>query len=50
MSQGNTLLHEIFDVELEEKRVRVCDLKLSSIEKVLLLKYCDAIAILGRTN
>lgn len=34
--QGNTLLHEIFDVELEEKRVRVCDLKLSSIEKRML--------------
>ena len=34
--QGNTLLHDIFDVELEEKRVRVCDLKLSKAEKVLL--------------
>lgn len=32
--QGNNLLHEIFEVELEEKRVRVCDLKLSQTEKV----------------
>ncbi|KAG0583280.1 hypothetical protein KC19_3G123300 [Ceratodon purpureus] len=31
--QGNVLLHEIFEVELEEKRVRVCELKLSSVEK-----------------
>lgn len=34
--QGNTLLHEIFGVELEEKRVRVCDMNLSRVEKKML--------------
>jgi len=43
--QGNTLLHEIFEVELEEKRVRVCDLKLSQVEKVFSSQCIDHVLI-----
>lgn len=47
--QGNTLLQEIFKVELEESRVRVRDLKLNQVEKVLMFKFrpCFAFVFVG---
>uniref|UniRef100_A0A7I4A9E2 Interferon-related developmental regulator N-terminal domain-containing protein n=1 Tax=Physcomitrium patens TaxID=3218 RepID=A0A7I4A9E2_PHYPA len=47
--QSNILLHEIFDVELEEKRVRVCDLQLNPTEKRMLFSP-NSMACKARTK